>query len=74
MSKCGDNINSVHEMKDIGEDKRILVAYCVKCKFRTYIRKYEGRTDPKYSAIFARDTLQPNRNLYYKEFGKMNIA
>lgn len=68
---CGNNIDSVHKMKYLLEDQRIIIAYCEKCKFRAYIRKYDGRTDPKYSKIFRRDTLQPSSNLYWKEWGKM---
>lgn len=74
MNKCGDNKQSVHKMKYLQEDERIIIAYCERCKFRTYIRKYDGRTDPKYSSIFKRDTLQPGTNLYYKEYGKMQIV
>lgn len=71
---CGDNINSVHKMKYLLEDQRIIIAYCEKCKFRAYIRKYDGRTDPKYSKIFRRDTLQPSSNLYWKEYGQMKVV
>ena len=70
---CGDNINSVHNMKTLEDAPDVIVAYCIKCKFRTHIRKCGGRTEPKYNKIFRRDTLQPTQNLYYKEYGKMNI-
>lgn len=73
MNKCGDNINSVHKMIELKDDERIIEAYCERCKFRCYIRKYQGRTDPKYGQIFRRDTLQPGSNLYYKEYAKMNV-
>ena len=69
---CGDNVNNVHKMKTIVDDERIIEAFCERCKNRYYIRKYDGRTDPKYNKIFRRDTLQPGTNLYYKEWGKMN--
>ena len=70
---CGDNINSVHKMKYLQDDDRIIIAYCEKCKQRYYIRKYQGRTDPMYGKLFRRDTLQPSSNLYWKEYGKMNV-
>jgi len=70
---CGDNKNSVHKMQHIADTSFIIVSYCERCKKRYYIRKYQGRTDPKYNKIFRRDTLQPGTNLYYKEFGKMKI-
>jgi len=71
---CGDNINSVHKMKYIQEDERIIVVFCERCKARYFIRKYDGRTDPIYGKLLRRDTLQPAHNLYYKEYGKMNIV
>ena len=71
---CGDNINSVHNMKYLEDAPDVIVAYCIKCKFRAFIRKCAGRTEPKYNKIFRRDTLQPTQNLYYKEYGKMNIV
>ena len=68
-----DGLNSVHKMRYIHEDERIIIAYCERCKKREYIRKYEDRPEPKYRKIFRRDILQPGTNLYYKEFGKMNV-
>lgn len=72
---CGDNINSVHKMKTLEDSPDVIVAYCEKCKFRTHVRKDRGgRPEPKYNRIFRRDTLQPSRNLYHKEYGKMKIV
>lgn len=71
---CGDNKNSVHKMKNLKDDERIIIAYCERCKKRFYVRKYQARTDPRYNKIFRRDTLQPGSNLYYKEYGKMNVV
>lgn len=73
MNKCGDNKNSVHKMIELKDDDRIIEAYCERCKFHCYIRKYQGRADPKYGQIFRRDILQPGSNLYYKEYAKMNV-
>lgn len=75
-SMCGDNINFCHKMKTLEDSPDVLVAYCVRCKFRTHIRKDRGgRPEPKYNTIFRRDTLQPNSNLYYKEYpNRMKIA
>ena len=67
---CGDNINSVHNMKYLQDDKAIIVAYCDRCKKRFYFRKYENRTDPRYFSVFKRDILQQGTNLYYKEYPK----
>lgn len=72
---CGDNKNSVHKMKYIHEDERIVVAFCERCKIRVYIRKYLDRPEPKYGIYFKRDTLQPGTNLYYREYPeKMNVS
>ena len=71
---CGDNYNSVHKMKELQDDDRIIIAYCERCKERYYVRKYQGRTDPQYGKIFRRDSLQPSSNLYFKEYGKMNVV
>lgn len=68
--KCGDNINAVHKMIYLEDSPDIVVAYCERCKERAYFRKCNGRTDPRYSQYFKRDTLQPHMNLYYKEYGK----
>lgn len=67
---CGDNYNSVHDMKILQGDSAIIIAYCQRCKKRYYIRQHDGRTEPKYGKIFKRDTLQPHENLYYKEYPK----
>jgi len=72
---CGDNINSVHKMKDLQNDEAILIAYCERCKKRYYVRKQaDGKTDPIYNKIFKRDVLQPGTNLYYKEYNRMQIV
>lgn len=71
---CGNNKDSVHKMKYLEDTDYIIIAYCERCKKRFYVRKYQGRTDPKYGKIFRRDTLQPGSNLYFKEFGKMNVV
>lgn len=73
--KCGDNINSVHNMKYLEDAPDVVVAYCTRCKSRYYFRKDANRTDPRYGKIFKRDTLQPHENLYYKEYPhRMKIA
>lgn len=75
-SSCGDNVQSVHYMKYLEDSPDVIIAYCERCKQRFYIRKDRGgRPEPKYNKIFKRDTLQPNSNLYYKEYkNKMKIA
>ncbi len=65
---CGDNIQSVHKMHYLEDSQDIVVAYCERCKYRAYIRKCAGRTDPRYSKIFRRDTLQPGTNLHAREY------
>lgn len=63
---CGNNIDSVHKMKYLEDAPDVVVAYCEHCKKRYYFRKNNGKTDPKYNAVFKRDTLQAHENLYYK--------
>lgn len=73
-SYCGDNKNHTHKMKYLEDAPDVVVAYCENCKRRFYFRKCDGRTDPAYSKVFKRDTLQRHENLYYKYYGQMNIV
>lgn len=69
ISKCGDNKNSCHLMKDLINEKEHLLSYCVNCKRRYYVRPADKKT---YNKVYKRDALQPSSNLYYKYYGKMN--
>lgn len=72
MAKCGDNISSTHAMVTIGEIQNVItVSYCMNCKKRYMIKPQDKKLSAK---INKRDTLQPSHNLYYKYYGKMNVA
>ena len=61
-------------MKVLTDTNEVVIGYCERCKKRYFVRKSEDRPEPKYREIYRRDTLQPNSNLYYKEYkGKMNV-
>ena len=68
--KCGDNINSCHDLKDLLNVGDHIVTYCTQCKKRFHL----NINDKKSARIlFKKDILQPNSNLYYKYHNKMNV-
>lgn len=70
MIKCGDNINSCHDMKDLINEPEHLLTYCTQCKKRFYVRPADRK---KYYELHRKDALQPGgNNLYYKYFGKLH--
>lgn len=67
---CGDNVNSCHMMRDLINEPEHILAYCIHCKKRYYVRPKDRKT---YVEVFKIDSLQPGgNNLYYKYYGKMN--
>lgn len=70
MSKCGDNLNMCHKMRDIFTHDGVVVSYCEHCKKLERVKIADKKS---YSRIFKMDSLQPGgNNLYYKYYGKMN--
>ena len=58
-------------MKDLINEPDHILAYCVNCKQRYYVKPQDKKT---YAKIFKIDSLQPGgNNLYYKYYGKMNV-
>ena len=71
MSKCGDNINHCHDLKDLINEAEHLLVYCKQCKKRFYVKPQDKK---KYNQILKRYSLQPGgNNLYYKYYSKMNV-
>lgn len=64
LSKCGDNLNSVHHMKMLIDEADHILCYCERCKQRFYVKPKDKR---RYAKLFKKDILQPGSNLYYKE-------
>lgn len=62
---CGDNINSVHKIRDLDEYPDVVVGYCERCKRKITVKKRDLKT---YARLYKRDLLQPGENLYYKEW------
>lgn len=70
LNSCGDGINSCHDLKYLINEPEHILVYCVNCKHRYYVKPQDKKACAK---LFKKDILQPNSNLYYKYYGRMNV-
>lgn len=65
-----DNISECHDPITVAEDSNAMRVFCRNCKKQFIIRKdWRGVPENRaYAAIFKKEILQPNSNLFYKYY------